>query len=100
MDRFSWDDGNWPKCGSHGLTKAAIEAILDDPQTFVGPDVAHSGLEERFHAVGTVPGGKRRALVVFTVRKTRDGALIRPISARYMHAKEANRYASDIEDQG
>jgi uncharacterized DUF497 family protein len=25
---FDWDDGNWPKCGKHGVTKEDIEAVL------------------------------------------------------------------------
>ena len=25
---FDWDDGNWPKCGKHGVSKAEIESLL------------------------------------------------------------------------
>ena len=100
MASFQWDDGNWPKCGSHGLTKAAIQAIFDDPATFIGPDLDHSDLEERFHAVGVASEDGRRMLVVFTVRSADDGPFVRPISARYMHNKEVRRYVRDIEDEG
>ena len=40
FDGFDWDDGNWPKCAIHGLTKDEIEYVLatgftlyDDPNT-------------------------------------------------------------------
>jgi hypothetical protein len=25
---FEWDEGNWPKCGKHGVSKDAIEHVL------------------------------------------------------------------------
>jgi len=25
---FEWDDGNWPKCGKHGVSRAEIEQAL------------------------------------------------------------------------
>ena len=25
---FDWDDGNWPKCGKHGVSRAEIEQVL------------------------------------------------------------------------
>ena len=28
FDGFDWDDGNWPKCGKHGVGQAEIEALL------------------------------------------------------------------------
>ena len=33
--------------------------------------------------------------VVFTVRASNDQSLLRPITARYMHAKEAKRYGTE-----
>jgi uncharacterized DUF497 family protein len=24
---FQWDDGNWPKCAKHGVSKAEIEEV-------------------------------------------------------------------------
>ena len=57
----------------------------------IGPDGAHSTAEARFLAIGTARSG-RYVFLAFTWRE-RDGAhLIRPISARYMHAKEVQHY--------
>ena len=25
---FDWDEGNWPKCGKHGVSRAEIEEVL------------------------------------------------------------------------
>ena len=25
---FEWDDGNWPKCGKHGVTREEIEQFF------------------------------------------------------------------------
>jgi uncharacterized DUF497 family protein len=33
--------------------------------------------------------------VVFTLRGTRDAYLIRPITARFMHAREAKKYGEE-----
>lgn len=85
---FDWDAGNWPKCGAHGLTQGEIEEVfLGDPMTDLDP----SAIERRFRAVGRTKAG-RMAFVVFTLRHGRNGMAIRPISARYMHAKEIRRY--------
>jgi uncharacterized DUF497 family protein len=85
---FDWDMGNWPKCGEHGLSKSEIESVFrNGPQTDADP----STVERRFRAVGRNDAG-RHVFVVYSIR-TRGGAqLIRPISARYMHAKEVRRY--------
>ena len=85
---FDWDQGNWPKCAKHGLSKSEIEAVFrNEPRTDADP----STIERRFRAVGQ-NGEGRYVFVVFSIR-VRDGArFIRPISARYMHAKEVMRY--------
>ena len=32
FDGFDWDDGNWPKCARHGLSKEEIESVFEgDP---------------------------------------------------------------------
>ena len=28
IDGFDWDDGNWPKCAKHGLTKEDLESVF------------------------------------------------------------------------
>ncbi|WP_082537358.1 MULTISPECIES: BrnT family toxin [unclassified Aureimonas] len=82
---FQWDDGNWPKCAKHGLTREEIEEVFRNGPR-MRPDPTASS-EERFNAVGTTHEG-RHVFVVFTLR----GDLIRPISARFMHRKEIARY--------
>ena len=45
FDGFDWDDGNWPKCGKHGVSKDEIESIFDcDPGIYLDPD--HSSSEQ------------------------------------------------------
>lgn len=85
---FDWDDGNWPKCGKHGVSREEIEqvllgapAVLDDP---------HPG-EPRTKAIGRTQAG-RYVFLVFTLREIDGESLLRPISARYMHQKEIDRY--------
>lgn len=53
----------------------------------VAPDVAHSGEETRFIAIGKTHAG-RALFVAFTLRN----GWLRPISARYMHEKEVRKY--------
>jgi len=85
---FDWDDGNWPKCGKHGVSKLDIEqvlrgypAVMPDPH----PD------EPRMRAIGKTQQG-RYVFLGFMIRDAGHETLIRPISARYMHAKEIAHY--------
>jgi uncharacterized DUF497 family protein len=88
--RYDWDVGNLEKCQQHGVTIAEIEQVLaSDP--FIVPDHAHSDLERRRIAVGKNRSG-RPVFVVFTIRVSASGEVVRPISARYMHRKEIKRY--------
>ena len=88
---FDWDDGNRQKMARHGLSTQLVEEVMRGPLK-VAPDPAHSTTEKRFRAVGRSASGERAVFVVFTLRQ-RDGAtFIRPISARFMHAKEIRRY--------
>lgn len=81
-----WDNGNWPKCGKHGLNKNDIEYVLrHDPMVL--PDRHPVTYETRFNAVGQTENG-RYAFIVFTIRNKN----IRPIRARYMHRKEIENY--------
>ncbi len=83
---FDWDDGNRAKAERHGLTRAQIEhAMRTGPR--VAPDRDHSLAEQRFIAVGRTSEG-RHVFVAFCWR----GDRIRPISARYMHAREVTRH--------
>ncbi|MCA9466817.1 MAG: BrnT family toxin [Nitrospira sp.] len=88
---FDWDTGNRRKCRQHGLALREIEAFFRQESVFVMPDIHHSQVEERYIAYGPSPKG-RPMLVAFTFRIKEGETLIRPISARYMHAKEAREY--------
>ena len=86
---FDWDEGNWPKCAKHGVSKADIEHVLQN-QPMVRPDRTGGG-EPRFNAIGRGAGG-RYLFIAFALRGTGDRVTIRPISARYMHLKEIIHY--------
>lgn len=85
---FDWDDGNWPKCGKHGLSKLEIESVFElSPSLYADP----ATLEARWRAIGVSNEG-RYVFLAFTLRQIGGRTLIRPISARYMHDKEIRRY--------
>jgi uncharacterized DUF497 family protein len=87
---FDWDDGNRAKCTKHGVSLAEIEGLFRaEPSVYADAD--HSLAEQRLGAIGRTPEG-RAVLVAFTLREIDGETLIRPISARYMHAKELRRY--------
>lgn len=90
---FDWDDGNRAKCRKHGVSTEIIEEMFTRALAIL-PDVVHSQTERRFRAIGRSESG-RFVFVVFTIRR---GKLIRPISARYMHAKEVSSYEKDNPD--
>ncbi|MBI3707496.1 MAG: BrnT family toxin [Proteobacteria bacterium] len=90
---FDWDEANRDKCQKHGVSVAAIESLFRWPLA-IFPDPAHSRGETRFKAIGRTEAG-RYVLLVFTLRSRADGTFIRPISARYMHAKEVNYYETE-----
>jgi uncharacterized protein len=90
VSRYVWDAGNLEKCQTHGVTIAEIEHVLDgDP--FIVPDYEHSDLEDRNFAIGLNRSG-RPVFVVFTIRILGEREVVRPLSARYMHRKEIERY--------
>jgi uncharacterized DUF497 family protein len=88
---FDWDAGNGDKnCKKHGLPKEEIEAVLRG-RVFATLDAAHSVDEQRYLVIGRGRKG-RPVFMVFTVRHREGKAYLRPISARYMHAKEVRYY--------
>jgi uncharacterized DUF497 family protein len=94
---FDWDAGNREKCRKHGVSTTEIEALFRSP---VAVYPARAGDDEaRRIAIGRTPEG-RNLLVVFTLRVLAGKTLIRPISARYMHAREVEHYekAAKTED--
>lgn len=87
---FEWDEGNWPKCAKHGVSKAEIEFVLTSTPK-VMPDRSPVTQETRFNAIGLTQEA-RHLFIVFTIRETNLNKRLRPISARYMHRKEIDRY--------
>ena len=92
---FDWDDGNRLKCQKHGLALADVEHALAHGVALLQPDAVHSEAEPRFLAIGRTRDG-RYAFVVFTPRRREGDTILRPISARHMHAKEVMRYEQEI----
>ncbi len=62
-----------------------------DGDPFLYPDYDHSVNEERTVAIGTNRVG-RLVFVIFTIRMSGLRELVRPVSARYMHRKEIQKY--------
>lgn len=89
---FDWDDGNWPKCGKHGVSQEEIEEVLLG-QPAVMPDPCPD--EPRMRAIGRTKAG-RHVFLVFMLRELDRGTMLRPISARYMHKKEVDHYEGQV----
>lgn len=89
FDGFEWDSGNRDKCQSHGASVDDIESIFAH-RVLIIHDHENSVAEQRFRAIGTT-SNDRKLFVVFTMR----GHKIRPLSARFMHQREIDRYEKD-----
>jgi uncharacterized DUF497 family protein len=88
---FDWDEANETKIRTkHGLAREAVEGMFQRA-IFIKPDEAHSIQERRWIAVGQDDHGRPMA-VIFTLRMQEGQRRLRPISARRMHAKEAQYY--------
>ena len=90
---FDWDHGNRTKCLRHGVPIAQIEALFEHGPR-IAPDLKHSADEDRLIAVGKTSAG-RPVFVAFTIRTKNGRCLIRPVTARYMHAKEIEAYEKE-----
>lgn len=60
------------------------------------PDADHSAAETRFLGIRRTEAG-RHVFVAYTFRSVAGKKLIRPISARYMHAKEVKHYETQVQ---
>jgi uncharacterized protein len=90
---LDWDAGNLAKCQAHGVSIEEIESLFrGNPR--VAPDPEHSIAEARHIAIGRTASG-RPLFVAFTFRDRDGRRLVRPVSARYMHAREARRYEEE-----
>ena len=94
FDGFDWDEANREKCQKHGVSQRDIETVLRFPG-FIVPDTKHSLVEQRLIAMGKTIAG-RWVFVSFTLRRSGDDLLLRPVSARFMHAKEVKQYEEKI----
>lgn len=91
---FDWDAGNRSKCQKHEVTIEQIETLFRGPIR-VFPDPAHSMTEIRHLGIGPTDG--RYVLVAFTIRDIAGQRFIRPISVRFMHAKEVEHYEAQVQ---
>ena len=87
---FDWDRGNRAKCQKHGVSIEDVKYLMKSGPRIV-PDVKHSRRDDQFIAVGRSLQG-RPIFVAFTLREKNGERFIRPVSARYMHKKESERY--------
>lgn len=64
--------------------------------SFMAPAICHGYFqtERRFRAIGRL-GDERAVFVVFTIRERGGRRYIRPISARFMHREEIERYEEE-----
>lgn len=86
---FQWDAGNSEKnWRAHEVRQAEAEQVFFNRPVVIAPDVAHSGAEARYAALGKTHAD-RRLSVVFTIRET----LVRVISARDMSRRDRRLYA-------
>ena len=88
FEGFDWDEGNWPKCGKHGVSRREIEEAITNASVLVRDPNPN---ERRVRIVG-VTAAHRHVFVVVTFRAIAARRLVRPISARYMHAGEIADY--------
>src|SRR5215212_3812140 len=89
---FDWDDGNWPKCGKHGVSREEIESVIAAARFMVDDP---SPREPRYRTAGRAPTG-RHVFVVFTYRERGGSVYVRPISVRYMHRREIESYEKEV----
>ena len=87
---LNWDAGNLTKCQKHGVSVDEIEALFSSTPS-IGQDESHSDDEDRYTAIGRNRAG-RPIFVIFTWRIIDGREVVRPVSARYLHRKEVERY--------
>jgi uncharacterized protein len=87
---FEWDEGNARKSAEkHDVSQAEAEQLFFNEPLLIVPDVIHSVVEIRLHALGKTDE-TRKLHVTFTLRH--QGTKIRVISARNMSRKEREYY--------
>jgi uncharacterized DUF497 family protein len=91
---IEWDEGNREKCARHGVSTGDIERVFRG-EVWVFPDIAHSTHEARLLGIGRTPAG-RYVFAAFTLWTRHGERWIRPISARFMHAKEIRHFQAEL----
>jgi uncharacterized protein len=87
---FEWDEGNARKnVDKHDVSQAETEQLFFNEPLLIVPDLMHSAVENRIHALGKTDEG-RKLHATFTLRH--QGTKIRVISARNMSRKEREYY--------
>ena len=89
---FDWDNGNWPKCGKHGVARTEIEHVIENAKFMVDDP---NPREKRFRTAGKSATG-RYVFVAFAFRERGGLTFVRPISARYMHEQEIRSYETQM----
>jgi uncharacterized DUF497 family protein len=92
---FAWDGANLLKCQKHGVSIPEIEHVLAHIDSLMFPDMKNSQGEPRYIAIGQTAKA-RWTFVVFTPRTSAGTTVLRPLSARYMHAREVTKYEKEI----
>jgi hypothetical protein len=75
----------------HGVSIGEIESALLLDDMLVVHDAKYSQDEQRYIAAGPTRSG-RYLFVAYTLRTIDERTALRPITARYMHKDEAERY--------
>lgn len=93
---FEWDSAKAESNeAKHGVSFEVAKRVFDDPNCLISVDAVIGG-EERWHAIGAVPGALLLT-VVHTYRDENDEEIVRIISAREVTRKERKRYAENLE---
>ena len=86
---FEWDEGNLTKNSKHAVEMSEMEQVFFNQPLIIASDLAHSSVEDRYHALG-ITNADRKLHLTFTIRQ--DGTHLRVISARDMSRKERRIY--------
>jgi uncharacterized protein len=94
MQRFEWDERkNESNLRKHGISFETAKLVFDDPNFLLYRDRVLE-TEERWHAIGTVPGPV--LVVVVHTYRDRNTEIIRIISARRATKQEVRRYVEAL----
>jgi len=91
---FEWDPRKAAlNAAKHGVSFVDAMTVFGDPNALDGPDLQHSGSEQRRRRLGRA-ADSRVLLVAYTIRRLGNGETIRIISARRASRRERAAYAT------